>query len=216
MVLGASGLVGKSCVYQLIESGYYSRIVLPVRKELPIKHHLIHQVITDFEHLDKVADELFADDVYCCLGTTIKTAGSQDAFRKVDHDYPLAIAKLTVDRGASHFLLVSAMGANKDAAIFYNRVKGEVEHAIQQLPFQSISIFRPSLLLGNRTERRVGESIAKVLMRATSWIMVGPLKAYKAIQAITVAKGMLKAAQQQKVGCSIYLNHEIEILVKQP
>ncbi|MES2780224.1 MAG: oxidoreductase, partial [Bacteroidota bacterium] len=159
-------------------------------------------------------DQMIANDVFCCLGTTIKVAGSQDSFRKVDYDYPVKVAEICLQQGAQQFLLVSAMGANSMSAIFYNRVKGEVEKAIEALRYPGFQIFRPSLLMGNRKEVRVGELIGKVVMKGLGFLFIGPLKKYKAIEGETVAKAMVKASLQHNAGVWIYQSDEIAALVK--
>jgi uncharacterized protein YbjT (DUF2867 family) len=155
-----------------------------------------------------------ADDVFCCLGTTIGVAGSQENFRKVDFDYPLQVAEICLKNGAQQFLLVSAMGANAASSIFYNKVKGEIENAIDKLNYSSLQIFQPSLLLGNRKEVRVGELIGKVVMKGLGFLFIGPIKKYKAIEAETVAKAMVKAALQAKKEKRVFQSDEIASLGK--
>lgn len=209
LVAGATGLIGKHCIYRLLESPEYTRVIALTRKPLTIKHHKLHQVMVDFDNLDAVKEELIADDVFCCLGTTIKVAGSQENFKKVDFGYPLKLAQLCQQQGARQYLLVSAMGANSQSSIFYSRVKGELENAISGLHYNSFQVFRPSLLMGDRKEVRIGEIIGKVLMKATGFLFIGPLKKYKAIQGETVAKVMVKAALMKTSGKRIWLNDEM-------
>lgn len=210
LVIGATGMVGKACLYTLLESAEYSRVVALSRKNIPIKHPKLHQVLVDFDNLEQYKQEIFAEDIFCCLGTTIKDAGSQTNFRKVDYDYPLHVAKLALQNGASQFLLVSAMGANKNASIFYNKVKGETEQAIGALGYPAVKIFQPSLLLGNRTQVRLGESIGTAVMRLFDFLfIIGPLKNYRAIPATTVAKAMVYAALIGAKGNILYSNFEM-------
>lgn len=205
VIAGASGLTGKLCLYHLLEHDVYHRVIALVRKPIPVKHHKLQQVVVDFNKPESI--QVLADDVYCCLGTTIKNAGSQENFRKVDFEYPLALAKQMLKHGASQFMLVSAMGANKDAAIFYNRVKGETESAISGLGYQAVKIVRPSLLLGSRDEFRPGERAAQVLLKPLSILFAGPLKKYKPISAETVALALVKAALGKDQGIQIYENN---------
>lgn len=214
LIVGATGLVGKNCLYQLLETKEYSRVIALVRKPLAIKHHQLEQVIVDFDQLQHYKDKMTADDVFCCLGTTIGVAGSQENFRKVDFDYPLQVAEICLKNGAQQFLLVSAMGANAASSIFYNKVKGEIENAIDKLNYSSLQIFQPSLLLGNRKEVRVGELIGKVVMKGLGFLFIGPLKKYKAIEAETVAKAMVKAALQANKGKRVFQSDEIASLGK--
>jgi uncharacterized protein YbjT (DUF2867 family) len=148
--------------------------------------------------------------VYCCLGTTIKKAGTQEAFRKVDFDYPIKIAALTQHLGANQFLIVTSLGANPHSRIFYNRVKGEVEEAIRKISFTTINIFRPSLLLGDRTEHRTGEKSGAFIMSGLKYVMVGPLRKYRAIQARDVAKAMVQVAQKNLKGLNIFESMQIQ------
>lgn len=214
LIVGATGLIGKNCLYQLLETKEYTRIIALVRKPLAIKHHQLEQVIVDFDKLDSYKDQMIADDVFCCLGTTIGVAGSQENFRKVDFDYPVKVAEICIHQGATQFLLVSAMGADAKSSIFYSRVKGDVEQAITNLNYKSFQIFRPSLLMGNRKEVRIGEIIGKVVMKGLGFLFIGPLKKYKAIEGETVAKAMVKAAIGENTGKRIFQSDEIASLVK--
>jgi uncharacterized protein YbjT (DUF2867 family) len=214
LIVGATGLIGKSCLYELLENTSYTKVIALVRKPLAIKHHQLHQLVVNFDELDSLTNELVADDVFCCLGTTIKVAGSQENFRKVDLEYPLKVAELTLQNGATQFLLVSAMGANTQSSIFYNKVKGEVEERIGALGFLSFHIFQPSLLLGARKEFRLGELIGKAIMKGLSFLFIGPIKKYKAIPGATVAKAMVAIALQQKAGLYIYESDSISSILK--
>jgi uncharacterized protein YbjT (DUF2867 family) len=147
--------------------------------------------------------------VFCCLGTTIKKAGSQEVFRKVDYAYPLRIAELAIANGAEQLLIVTALGADPNSRIFYNRVKGEIEQAISKIPFRAIHIFRPSILVGNRRESRPGERIGIAAMKFFSFLMVGSWRKYRPIRAELVARAMIAAAKMSRYGISIYESDEI-------
>lgn len=156
----------------------------------------------DFDRLD-ARRELFAvDQVICALGTTIKRAGSQQAFRRVDFDYPLAIARLALGRGARHLLLVSALGASASSRVFYSRVKGELEEALGALGYPALTIVRPSLLLGDREEFRLGEEIAKRF----AWMAPA---AYRPVQARDVAAALVRAAREDRPGRRVIESGEI-------
>jgi uncharacterized protein YbjT (DUF2867 family) len=174
---------------------------------LAIQHAKLQNIVADLDTLTEHHDQLKADDVFCCLGTTIKQAGSQAAFRKVDYDYPLELAKLTKNQGASQFLIITALGSDAKSGIFYNQVKGEVEQAIDAVGFDSYHIFRPSLLLGERTEKRAGEGAATVVYKALGFMI--PLK-YKAIDSAKVAKAMLHFAKQNSKGKFIHESRELQ------
>ncbi len=212
LIAGATGLVGKHLLSMLLNSSEYKKVYVLSRRPLGEKHPKLEEIIIDFDKLPE--QELpAAEDIFCCLGTTMKKAGSKEAFRKVDFVYPYELANKALENAAEQYLLVSAMGANRNSFFFYNRVKGEVEEGISKLPgYKSISIFRPSLLLGEREEKRLGEGIANKLMRFLKPLMVGPLRKYRGIHARTVANGMLKAAQQKVRGVHIYESEEIKPL----
>jgi len=141
------------------------------------------------------------------LGTTIRIAKTKEAFRRVDHDYPLELANITKSQGASQYLLVSALGANKNSSIFYNKVKGEVEEAIQQVSFNSFHIFRPSLLLGDRGEQRAGEGAGKIFFAVFGFMI--PAK-YKAIESVKVAHAMIHFAKANNTGFHILESDELQ------
>ncbi|MNJ43304.1 hypothetical protein D3C77_383050 [compost metagenome] len=132
---------------------------------------------------------------------------------RIDVDYPYSIATLSQQQGAKQFLLVSAMGANPSSSIFYSRMKGELEQKLSNLPFPSISIIRPSLLLGERKEFRLGEWLGAAVTKGTAWLMMGPLRKYKAIEGIKVAEAMFTISQREITGVTIYSNDQLhEIL----
>ncbi|MBD1396704.1 oxidoreductase [Pontibacter sp. JH31] len=212
LIAGASGLVGSHLLRLILLTDRYSQVISIGRRELPVIHPKLDQQIVDFDNLQKAKSELVADDVFCCLGTTIKKAGSKEAFYKVDHDYVTKLAVVTLEKKATQFLVVSSMGADADSRIFYNKVKGEMERDIRQMGFTAVHIFRPSLLLGEREEHRTGEEISAKIMRPLSALMIGPLRKYRPIQAETVAKAMLEAAAQNQKGDKVYLSDEIERL----
>lgn len=210
LVVGATGLVGSELLSLLLKDNYYSHVKVVARRELDIEDSKLEVITADFEDLAKLSEKLTADDVYCCLGTTMKKAGSKEAFYKVDFHYPLEIAKLTQAQKASQFFLVSAMGANIQSKIFYNKVKGEIEVAISSIPFQGVNVFRPSLLLGDRKEQRIGEKFAIIISSIISPLLVGPLRKFKPIHASTIALGMLKIAKQELNGFYIFESDQIK------
>ena len=187
----------------LLEDSSIQGITIFIRKELNLKSPKLKQVIVDFEKLESYAEHFKVDQVFCCLGTTIKTAGSQEAFLKVDFTYVIESARIAKSQGATAFSVVSAMGANSKSGIFYNRVKGDMEEALQKIGFSSLLIFRPSLLIGERKEVRTGEIIGAAISNLFSFVFVGGLKKYKPIQGSLVAKSMLAHAKQQKTGLQI-------------
>lgn len=210
LVVGATGLVGGELLSLLLKENYYSHVKVLARREIGIEDPKLEIIIADFEDLTKLGKKLAADDVYCCLGTTMKKSGSKEAFYKVDFHYPLELAKLAQAQKASQFFLVSAMGANIKSKIFYNKVKGEIEVAISSIPFQGVNVFRPSLLLGDRKEQRIGEKFAIIISSIISPLMLGPLKKFKPIHASAIALGMLKIAKQELHGFYIFESDQIK------
>lgn len=154
--------------------------------------------------LETVSDLPHVDDVFCCLGTTIKQAGSQPAFRLVDHTFVVGLARAGLRAGATQFLLVSAIGADPASRVFYSRVKGETEAAIRTLPYRAIQIFRPSLLLGERPEFRLGERIAALGAPVMTGLLFGRLRRYRPIQAATVAEAMVTIAREAPRGPNVF------------
>ena len=209
LIAGASGLVGSQLLTLLLASERYAKVIVIGRRPLPQVHPKLEQRIFELDDLDQHRLGLIADDVYCCLGTTMRQAGSKEAFYKVDYLYVVKLAALTAGNFAAQLLVVSAMGADANSRIYYNRVKGEMEQAVRQTPFRAIHFFRPSLLLGNRTEKRLGEQIGAVLLKALRPLMVGPLRKYQPVEAVTVARAMLRAAEEDGGGIRVHLSDEI-------
>jgi len=211
-VLGATGLVGGHCLELLLRDGEWSRVTVLARRALRRVHPRLAERVADFDRLDEHADAFEVDDVFCCLGTTIKQAGSQEAFRRVDHDYVLRSAQLAHERGARRFLLVSALGADAGSRVFYNRVKGEAERDVLALAFEGVALLRPSLLLGRRSEHRAGEAFAQMAAPIVSPLLVGPLRKYRAIPAAAVARAMVRLAKERVTGVRVVENDEIATL----
>lgn len=208
LIAGATGLVGSYLLRMLLQSDRYSKVIAVVRKPIEIQDPKLEQKIIDFDKL-AVTPGLIADDVFCCLGTTLKKAGSKEKFYQVDYTYVVELAKATSRQFATQFLVVSSMGANKNSSFFYNRVKGEMEEAITKLSFTAVHIFRPSLLTGNRQETRMGEKVGEIVMGGLKFAMLGPLKKYRAIPARTVAKAMLQMAIDNGGGVRIHQSDKI-------
>ncbi len=207
LVAGSTGLIGKQLVRLLLEDSSYETVIAISRKPIGIQHSKLKNIIADLATLHEHKDQLVADEVYCCLGTTMKAAGSKEAFRAVDYDYPLALAKLTYANGAKSFALVSSLGANADSFIFYNRVKGEIEKAIDDIGFDRFHIFQPSLLLGDRTENRGGEESAKTAYKLLGFLLP---KKYQAIESIKVARAMIHFSHEKVPGKFIHQSNVIQ------
>ncbi|ABS62478.1 Male sterility domain [Parvibaculum lavamentivorans DS-1] len=215
IVAGATGLIGGFLLRHLIADPRYARIVALTRRPLDgVASPKLENLIADFDALEQsIANKnLAVDDAYCALGTTIKIAGSQAAFRKVDHDYILAFAQAAKALGAKRFLLVSAIGADAKSQIFYSRVKGETEQAVGALGFAALHIFRPGMLIGSRAEKRPVEEIGAIAAPFLNALMLGPARPYRSIEAETVAKAMVAAASNEIPGRQIHTYDEMERL----
>ena len=194
IVLGATGLIGGCVVEQLLLDKRYNEVTLLSRRILDIQHEKLQQLVVDFDNLLSFRPLVEADHLYCCLGSTIKKAGSQARFIKIDHDIPLRIAKFANENGVAYFALVSSLGASAGSVNFYSNTKGLLEDNIREQFRQKIGIFRPSLLLGDREEIRTGERIGQKVMPFINPLLVGGLRKYKAIKAETVARAMITMA----------------------
>jgi len=195
LVVGATGLVGKELLQILLDATEYGRLIAIVRRPIDIDYPKLKVAICNFDKLEELDKECYnVDDVFCCLGTTIKKAKTQEAMHKIDVEYPTLIAKLAKENGAKHFLLVSSMNADSSSRIFYPRIKGQLEDDIKNIPYERISIFRPSILLGDRNENRFGEKLAIKIYRLIEFVARKPIPKL-GIEVKTVAYGMYKAAQ---------------------
>jgi len=207
VVAGATGLIGKELVTQLATSNNYSDVIALVRRPVKSEYHNVTNLVTDLGNPGTALSGYRPDDVFCCLGTTMAKAGSKENFYQVDFTYPVLLAQATLALGAKQYLLVTALGADRTSAIYYNRVKGEVEDAIRAMRFRTLHILRPSLLLGPREEKRAGEDAAKLLYRVFGFIL--PEK-YKAIEASTVARAMVEYARHEEPGSFIHESKEMQ------
>lgn len=214
LIVGASGLVGGKLLELLLSAEEYIKIVALVRKPLGIKNTKLEEKIINFNNMAEVMDSFRVNHVFCCIGTTIKKAKSREVFKEVDVHYPLEMAKFAKERQVEKFVIISSMGANPDSAVFYSRMKGLLEKQLQEIGLNSLHIVRPSLLLGNRKDYRLGEGIGTFLATVFSFTFVGPFEKYKPIKAETVALGMYKIAQRKVNGSYIYPSNEIEKYMK--
>ncbi|MCL4128064.1 UNVERIFIED_CONTAM: hypothetical protein GTU68_019691 [Idotea baltica] len=204
LIVGATGLIGQALLNQILETGKYQKVIVLLRRELDFDHPKLEQKIIDFDKVNTL--DLKADHIFCTLGTTIKTAGSKAAFRKVDEVYPFQIAENTFKNGASLFTIVTSMGADKNSSFFYNKVKGAIEDKLKSVGFEHLGIFRPSMLLGHRKESRIGEKIGKVFMSTLGFLIP---KKYKAIHVDKVALAMLQYAKRPNKGLSVIESGEM-------
>jgi len=205
VVIGASGLIGNFVVQSLLKDEAFKTVRILIRKKINIIHPKLQQQIVDFNDINDYMEKLgFGDVIFCCIGTTQKKVkGDKNLYEKIDFDIPVNAARIGIENKFKQFLIVSAIGANEDSSNFYLKLKGKTENTLKQFSFQSISIFRPSVLLGNRKEIRPGEKIMQVIMKLISFLLIGSLKKYRAIDASKVAKAMVNQSKKNESGIHI-------------
>ncbi|TCI25768.1 NAD-dependent epimerase/dehydratase family protein [Exiguobacterium sp. SH3S2] len=193
LVVGATGLIGRELVEQLLEQERYDAVWIVVRRSKRWSHPKLHEVV-GFEKMDETLPHI--DDVYCALGTTIAVAGSRQAFKHVDLELPLEVARVAKQHGATRYAVVSAQGASLRSPFFYNRVKGELENGLKVFGFEHLIIARPSLLLGDRESFRLGEKAAEVVSRPFQPLLLEKVPNAAPIQALHVARALIMAGEE--------------------
>jgi uncharacterized protein YbjT (DUF2867 family) len=201
LLLGATGLVGHECLRLLLEDPAVAIVTAPTRRPLsgiagPGGDRRVLNPVMDLDHLAGHPELFRVDTIICALGSTMRSAGSQGAFRRVDHGYPTTAARIGLSQGARHYILVSSMGADPASRIFYSRVKGEAERDISALGYPAVTILRPSLLLGKRNEFRLGEQLAQRL----AWAIPGK---YRPVSATDVARAAIHALRRADGGVQV-------------
>lgn len=204
ILFGASGLIGSLLLPQLLDDPAYDKVTIVVRKLLPVQHPKLTQLIGDLASLQGLKDQLRADEVFISLGTTKAKTPDQEEYYRIDHDYPLEAARIGRENGAKSVLLVSAVGANSGSGVFYVRTKGKTEEDIIALDYPHTYIFRPSMLMGDRQEKRPLEKFLIGLFRVINPLFVGGAKKYRGIDVKDVAKAMIRAANDASVKVKIY------------
>jgi uncharacterized protein YbjT (DUF2867 family) len=215
VVAGATGLTGRALVAQLRADPRYAKIIALVRKAGSVATDArVQEYVVDYDALttSQALPTGHVDHAFCCLGTTIKAAGSQAAFRKVDFDAVLAFARAAKASGARHLSVISALGASASSSVFYNRVKGEMEQAVAQLGFVSVHLLQPSLLLGERSELRAGERVGILAANVIAPLLLGPMRNYRPIHVEVVARAMRVGAAQNQPGLRVSESDQIAVL----
>jgi uncharacterized protein YbjT (DUF2867 family) len=207
LILGATGLVGRELLQQLLADDRASRVVVIARRPTGVHHAKLEEHVFDLGEMDRHAERFAVDTIFCALGTTIKQAGSQEKFRYVDRDLPLQAARLGLAAGARHYLLVSSLGANARSRIFYNRVKGELEEDLRSLGYPQLTIARPSMLLGHRDELRLAER-----MLAPLGSLMPPT--YKPIEARDVARALIVLSAGETPGTRVVESRELRRIAR--
>ncbi len=209
LILGSTGLVGKHVLQEVVKSDRFSSVTALVREKQFHSEGKVKEIVFDFKNQLLLESLQPVHHVFCCLGTTIKKAGSKKNFRFVDYDLPLRFAKWAEQTKAESFSIVTSMGADAMSNFFYNKVKGEIEDEIIKLNIPTIKIFRPSLIMGKRDELRIGELIGKTIFFFVNPIMIGSAKKYKGIKAKMIAKGMIYHLNKNQKGLTIINSDEI-------
>lgn len=213
LVLGASGLIGNQLLAYLLNDDYFSKVRILVRKSLSIHHPKIEELVIDFNHLEAFQKAMGEGDViFCCIGTTMKKVkGDKALYKSIDFDIAVNAARFGIEAGYRQYALVSAQMANANSLLFYNRIKGETEEVVSTFPYESIHIFRPSILIGNRKEKRIAEKFFGTLMQQLSFLLPKPARP---IEACVVAQAMIRSVKENLNGKHIYTYQEMMNLIK--
>lgn len=210
LVAGPTGLVGQQLLQRLLQDPAYAEVRALSRRSLPLQHERLRVIQTDYYNLAGLGDALKVDDVFCCLGTTLRKAGSRAAFEDVDYRMVVELARAACTAGARQFLVISAVGASERSAAFYSRVKGRMEAAVTALGrdttpgFEAVHVVRPSLLMGARGEHRAGEALAQKLAPALNPLLRGALAKYRAVDAAEVAEALCRLALREQRGVHVH------------
>lgn len=204
LLAGASGLIGRHCLNQLLSNPNYSEVTSIGRRLPDHEEGKLRPLVSDFSDLDQHAAELAVDDVYIALGTTLRKAGSRAAFERVDYHMVVDLARAARQAGAKRLMVVSAAGTASNSPSFYSRVKARMEQAVAELDFEAIHILRPSLLLGARQESRPAEKLGQIFAPLLSPLLLGPLAIYKPVRAEVVAAAMIQLAFSEATGKQVH------------
>jgi len=213
LIFGATGAVGRELLKLCLEGDRYALVTVIARRTTSLEHEKLQWIEAEFDALDSLEPVagMTEGDAFCCLGTTIKAAGSEAAFRRVDHDFVLNSARFAKKCGARQFSLVSALGANPESRTFYNRTKGEVEAAVLAEGFPILHIFRPSLLKGERDEFRLGEEIGSMVSTLLTPLFHLGLRKYQPVEISRLARALYVAADEDRSNGSHYVFESDEI-----
>ena len=213
IIFGASGFVGSYLLTELLNNSDYEEVTVVVRKDLNIRHPKLKILIGNYHSLSDLKTQFIAEDVFITLGSTKKKTPKQDEYYQVDHDYPVLAANIAQQNGATSIFLLTAIGANSESNVFYVRTKGEAERDIIALNFAHTHIFRPSMIMGSRKEKRLAEKMMMKIWSAVNPLFVGKAAKYKGITAQNIAKSMNNAAKNQTEKVQIYHWKEMNALL---
>ena len=210
IVFGGTGLVGRALIDELHKSDNYDEVKVFIRAKAGLAEaSKIKEFVVDFDHPESFTGNLTGDDLFISLGTTIKKAGSVSRMEQIDRDLPVSLARSARDNGVKRIAVVSSIGADKHSSNYYLRIKGEMEQGIMDLDFETTAIVRPSLLLGARKERRIGEQAGKAVMKILGFFLVGKYRKYRGIDGRDVAKALVSVLQKSP-GREIYESDKLQ------
>jgi uncharacterized protein YbjT (DUF2867 family) len=212
IIAGASGLIGSKLLNILLNEPAYNAVLVLVRKELPIKHKKLIQLIVDFDQLETYAASITGHAIFCCLGSTKKKTPDLSIYRKIDHDYPVKLAQMATQNGMDQYHLVSSIGADSKSSNFYTKMKGETAEDIEKLGLKCLHVYEPSFLTGDRKESRPLERVMVGLMSVINPLLIGSLKKYRSIPAQTVAQAMFNESLKNEEGTFTYSSDKIKEL----
>jgi len=209
IIIGASGLIGSNLLQLLLDGDAYAEVLIFVRKEMPVKHAKLKQVVTDLNLLANYAADITGHAIFSCLGTTIKQTPDKSLYRKIDHDYPIQLAQLGKQNGVKQYLIVSAVGADVKSSTFYLKLKGETEEDLKKVGLPALHIYRPSMLKGRTEKVRWDERLFNGLMDVVNPLLFGGFKKYHSIDAADVASAMYNQSIDNETGTFIYQYDDI-------
>lgn len=192
IILGATGLTGNILLNKMLADSRYSKIKIFTRRPLRFENPKVTEILCDLLDIDSYKENFYGDAVFCCIGTTTKKTPDKELYKKIDYGIPVSAAKLCKINGIKTFAVMSSMGANTKSSIFYNRIKGKMEQAVLSQNIENTYILRPSIILGNRGERRIGEKIGIAVMKLTQPLLIGRFRKFRAINAKTIANAMIE------------------------
>jgi uncharacterized protein YbjT (DUF2867 family) len=209
IIAGASGLIGSSLLDILLHEPGFDEVLILVRKELPVQHIKLKQLVIDFDRLQDYAADITGEAFFSCLGTTMKKTPDLSVYRKIDHDYPLQLAEIAKQNGVAQYHMVSSLGANANTSNFYLKTKGQIEENLKQVGLTTLCIYQPAFLTGDRKENRLAEKFLIPLMILLNPLLVGSLRKYRSIPAKTVARAMYKQSLKKQEGIFTYPSDKI-------
>jgi uncharacterized protein YbjT (DUF2867 family) len=212
ILVGASGLIGKHLLSNLISSDDISEITLLVRNKIGISNPKVVELVINFDEINQYSSIITGDIIYCCIGTTKSKTPDATNYRRIDLEYPLNLAKIGVENGVSQFHVISSLGANSESKNAYLKLKGELEKELKKLNIQSLHIYQPSFLDGNRKENRPLEKIMLPIWKLINPLLLGPFENYRSIQASDVAKAMINQSKKELKGIFTYPSKQIKEL----